>query len=252
MSPRPLEPGAIVSYELTGNRGAALLTRYPTYCEDSLERSGFEKYTKRHYKSWVKFARDKQYGDNIHPILVSGFDMTRDFDMVAYSQESTSLEAGLTIAVPTLVAASPSLWGTRQTRCSPHTNRGPRTYNPLTRDLAPGFLSSGGAEISGIPDGFNQCVFIRYCTMRSRMPIGMFSEVIWAGAMPLRDLGSGKNRGVTFSGLAVQVNDELITYDEEDPGAQLTPVMDNAGAETDVVARNTPFVWHLLSTKSPL
>jgi hypothetical protein len=59
MPPRPLEPGASFSFELTGNRGAALVTKYSTYREDSLLESVFERYTKRHYASWVAFARHK-------------------------------------------------------------------------------------------------------------------------------------------------------------------------------------------------
>jgi len=40
--PRHLEPGASFSFELTGNRGAALVTKYPTYRKDSLLESAFE------------------------------------------------------------------------------------------------------------------------------------------------------------------------------------------------------------------
>ena len=74
MPPRPLEPGASFSYELTGSHGAALVTKYQTYREDSLLESAFERYTKRHYESWAVFARYKQYGDDVWPVLVSGFD----------------------------------------------------------------------------------------------------------------------------------------------------------------------------------
>jgi len=110
--PRPLEPGVSFSFELTGNRGAALVTKYPTYRGDTLRESAFEKYTKRHYESWVAFARHMEYGNDVHPVLASGLDMTRDFAMVAYSNESTSLESDLTIAVPLLASASASVWGT--------------------------------------------------------------------------------------------------------------------------------------------
>ena len=248
MPPRPLEPSVNFSYELTGNCGAALVTKYPTYREDSLLDSAFARYTKRHYKSWVKLARDKQYGDNVQPVLVSGFDMTRDFAMVAYSHEGTSVGADFTIPVPALGSASASVWGTWRTRCSPHTNYGPQMCNPPTRVRAIGSSSSGGAETSNIPDEFSQCVFIRYYTMRPRKGIRLFPEVIRAGAGP-HDLGSGENRGDTFPELAVQADDELITDDEEDPGAQLTPMTDDADSETDIVVRNTLLVWHLPSHK---
>ena len=228
MSPRPVEPSANFSFELTGNRGAALVTKYPSYREDSQLRSAFAGYTKRHYKSWVKFARDKQYGDDVKPVLVCGFDMTRDFAMVAYSHEDTSVGGDFTIAVPALGSASASVWGTWRTRCSPHTNYGPQMCHPPTGVPTIGSSSSGGAGTGSIPDEFNQCVFIRYYTMRSKIP--MFPEVIRAGAGP-HDLGPGENRGDTFPKLAVQ----LVTEDVD--------------SETDIVVRNTPLVWHLPSHK---
>ena len=112
MSSRPLDIGANFSHELTWNRGAALGTKYLTYREDSLLESASERYTKRHYESWVSFARQKDYGNDVQPVFISGVDMTRDFAMVAYSYEDISLEADLTIAVPMLVSASASFWGT--------------------------------------------------------------------------------------------------------------------------------------------
>ena len=58
-----------------------MVTRYKTYREDTLKKSAFERYTKKHYDSWVTFARDKEYGDDVEPVLVSGFDTTKDFAM---------------------------------------------------------------------------------------------------------------------------------------------------------------------------
>ena len=141
VSPRPLEPGASFSFELTGNRGAALVTKYPTYREDSLLESAFESYTKHHYASWVALARHKQYGEDVQPVLISGFDMTRDFAMVSYSNERTSVESDLTIAVPMLASASATVWGTWRTRCSPHTNYGPQECSPPPPDRAIDFSS---------------------------------------------------------------------------------------------------------------
>jgi len=230
--PRPLEPGASFSFELTGNRGAALVMKYPTYRGDALRESAFEKYTKRHYESWVAFARHKEYGNDVHPVLVSGFDMTRDFAMVAYSNESTSLESDLTIAIPMLASASASVWGTWRTKCSPHTNYGPQQcILPLT-DQAIDFPSSQ-SDARSIPDEFNQCVFVRYYTMRSRK--WMFPKVIRAGAGP-HDLGSGENREGAFPELTVQSKSEPAMTDDED----------DTGDELDIVVRNTPYVCFLL------
>ena len=73
---RFLEPGAHLSYELTGRRGAALVTMYDTYVGDAQNQDAFEQYTKKHYDSWVQFARNKQYGSNVRPVLVYGVDLT--------------------------------------------------------------------------------------------------------------------------------------------------------------------------------
>ena len=232
MVPRPLEPGASFSFELTGNRGAALVTKYPTYRGDALRESAFEKYTKRHYESWVTFARHKEYGNDVHPVLVSGFDMSRDFAMVAYSNESTSLESDLTIAVPMLASASASVWGTWRTKCSPHTNYGPQQCLLPLSDRAIDFPSSQ-SDSRSIPNEFNQCLFVRYYTMRSRR--WMLPKVIRAGAGP-HDLGPGDNRGDTFPELTVQSEAEFTMTNDED----------DSGDESDIVVRNIPSVCSLL------
>jgi len=219
---RPLEPGAYFSYELTGKRGAALVTRYQTYKEDALKRSAFEQYTKKHYDSWVAFSREKQYGDDVKPVLVYGVDMTKDFAMAAYSSEGTSLAADLTISVPTLASASASIWGTWRTRGSAHTNHGPQQCVPpsSTQAIDP---PSQSTRVGIVSDDYNQCVFIRYYTMRRRM--GFYPMVMRAAAGP-RDLGSGDNRGDTFP--------ELI--------ARQHPAAADAGSDQDIVIHNTPYV----------
>jgi hypothetical protein len=241
---RPLEPGASFSFELTGNRGAALVTKHSTYREDSLLDSAFERYTKRNYASWVAFARHKQYGDDVQPVLVSGFDMTRDFAMVAYSNESASVESDLTIAVPMLASASATVWGTWRTRCSPHTNYGPQECSPPTPGRAIDSSSSQFAEASRIPSEFNQCVFVRYYTMRMRGPLALFPKVIRAGAGP-HDPGPGDNTTNTFPELMVQSDTRSEVSDSEDYEEEWEHTTDNAGLESDIVIRNTPYVWFL-------
>lgn len=248
--PRPLEPGASFSFELTGNRGAALVTKYPTYREDSLLESAFEKYTKRHYESWVAFARHKQYGNDVQPVLISGLDMTRDFAMVAYSHEGASLESDLTIAVPMLASASASIWGTWHTRSSPHTNCGPQICSPPPPERVID-LPSQSADTWQIPNEFNQCVFIRYYTMRSRKRLGLFPKVIRAGAGP-HDLGSGDNRGGTFPELLSQSDDEPTTSGDEDLRGEWDYAADDTGSESDVVVRNTPYVCPFCALLLPL
>ena len=237
MLSRPLEPGVHSSFELTGTRGAALVTKYPTYREDSLLAAALEEYTKRHYESWVTFARHKRYGNDVQPVLVYGFDMTKDFAMVAYSNEGASLEADLTIPVPMLASASASVWGTWHTRCSPHTNYGPQQRSPPGRAIES--PSSQPVDTRSVPDEFNQCVFIRYYTMRSRK--WLFPKVIRAGAGP-HDLGSGDNGGGTFPELMVESNAEPTTSGDGNLNRHWDPNVDGTGSETNIVVRNTPHV----------
>ena len=60
MSPRLPESSANVFFELSGDHGTAPVTRYQTYRADSPLESAFKAYAKRHYESWVAFARNKQ------------------------------------------------------------------------------------------------------------------------------------------------------------------------------------------------
>ena len=223
---RPLEPGASFSFELTGNRGAALVTKYSTYKEDSLLDSAFERYTKRHYDSWVAFARRKDYGNDVQPVLVSGVDMTRDFAMAAYSYEDVSLESDLTVAAPTLVSASASLRVTWRTRYTPHTNHGPQECAPPPPEQPMEISSLQPTDGRITPSTFNQCVFIRYYTMRSRRPLWPFPKVIRAGAGP-HDPGPGDNAEDTFTALVAQSS---------------TATADDIDVEPDTVVRNTPDV----------
>ena len=233
------------SFELTGDRGAALVTRYPTYCEDALMESTFETYTTDHYESWVAFARDKQYGNDIQPILVSGFDMTRDFAMVAYSNEGSPLRSNSNIAVP--MFATTSFRGTWRTKHSPHTNHGPQQHGPPPHERTVYFPLSQLGDTGSITNNFNQCVFIRYYTMRTRKRMSMFFKArpMKAGAGP-HDLGPGDNRGDSFPELTTQSNVEHTAGSDEDLGGNWAPIVDDTGSELDIVVRNTPYVWFLL------
>jgi hypothetical protein len=235
-----VELGAYFSFELSGNSGAALVTKYKTYRQDSLLEAAFEPYIKRHYKSWVKFARDKQYGTDIQPVLVTGFDMTRDFAMAAYSNKGTSLESGCTINVPAVASASASIWGTWLTRCSTHTNYGPQQCSPIPHEEAVDPPSSQSVGPGSAPNEFNQCVFIRYYTMRSRKRMPMFPKIIRAGAGP-HDLGSGDNEGGTFPELTLRSDAEPATNSDEDLEGQWGLNIDD-GSEPDIIVRNTPYV----------
>jgi hypothetical protein len=237
---RPLESDASLSFELPGNRGAALVTKYSTYGEDSPLESTFEAYTKRHYESWVKFACDKQCGSNIYPVLVTGFDMTEDFTMVAYTNDDASLESWSTVDVPMVASASAPIQGTWHTRSSSHTSSGPHQYGspPHERAEDSPFLQSVGT--GSVPNELNQCVFIQYYTMRSRKGRPMFPKVNRAGAGP-HDLDSG-NRGDAFPELVVRPDAGPIMNSDEHLGGQQGLATDDANPEPDIISPNTPYV----------
>ena len=246
VSSRSLEPGVNFSFELTGDRGAALTTRHPTYNEDSQLDSAFREYTKRHYKSWVKFASDKKYGENLRPVLVSGFDMTKDFAIMAYSDNRTSVQSGTTVSTPMFGPAPASAWGMWHTACSPHVKHGPQQRRPPSPTVLPS-LQSGSTESPTAE--FNQCVFIRYYSMR--LGLGFLPRVIRAGAGP-HDLGSGENRSNAFPELTVRSDTDPMSGDE-DPGGQWDPATSDSGSEPDTVIRNVPYVrLFACSSVSPL
>ena len=248
-----LEPGVSIAFELTEKQGAALVTKYRTYKEDVELEFPFKAYTKRHYDSWVSFARDAGHGDDIKPVLVTGVDMTRNFAMMAYANSGVSLASEFTTLVPMIASASASAWGTWRTEGLVHTNCGPQTCCPpsptLTTDLAP----SGDIETETVPDQYNQCVFVRYYTMRKRAL--MFPRVIRAAAGP-HDLGPGgcddegspEVEAPFDSDSDSDVASNFWDGDGEDDRSSVTSI----DSESDIVVHNTasvrispaPFSFH--------
>lgn len=162
-----------------------MVTKRATYREDIERRFAFEKYIKKHYYSWVDFAREHGHDNNPKPVLVTGVDLTKEFAMLAYSHNSVRPECEFSAAVPAVASASLSLRGTWRTEGLVHTNCGPRT-RPLAIETAPS-LDSGDHATSGstIPSEYNQCTFIRYYTIRRK---GLIPKLIKAGGGP-HDLG---------------------------------------------------------------
>ena len=192
----------------------------------------------QHYKSWVKFARDKKYGDNLKPVLVSGFDMTRDFAMVTYSDGGTSVRSDITLSIPMFGSVPTSSWGTWRARFTPHTNHGPQQCVPPSRV---GPLSSQQQTQESHSTEFDQCVFIRYYTMR----LGLFPRVIRAGAGP-HDLGSGENRENTLPEVMARSDAGPTTTGGEDLERQWDHPADNyTSAERDMVVHNVQYVRFL-------
>jgi len=172
----PVGPGARVAFELTDNRGAALVTQHPTHREDIRKVATFERYIKRHYDSWVDFASEQGYGET-RPVLVTGVHLTREFATVAYSDNQTRMECEFSATAPGVASASASLWGSWRTEGIVHTNYGP-SPPPTRRIDGPSERSTLESEI---PVEYNQCVFIRYYTIRK---LAFIPRVIKAGAGP--------------------------------------------------------------------
>lgn len=209
-----LPPGGTSGFpfQLTENRnGAALITNYETYRVDAQVESPFEEYTKRHYKSWVAFGRDKGYANDVRPILITGFDVTRDFEMVAYSDEDTSVKYDVVTQDPTLGPVTTSFRSVERIRCSPHTQKGPWELGPLPPDRVIEFPSENAKE-GDIPDDFNQCIFVRYYTMRLKKPERP-SGLITAGPVPPGFALRGPNGEIAVRELVVESDGE---YPDED------------------------------------
>ena len=185
---RMLGPGFNISFQLTEKQGAALVTKYPTYREDIQREQIFEEYTKRHYDSWVAFVREAGHGNDIKPVLVTGVDMTRDFAMMSYSNNGVCLSSEFTASVPGVASASVSAWGTWRTEGLVHTNCGPQLCRPPSSTQTTDLISSDNNHMEMVSDEYNQCVFVRYYTVRKR-PL-LVPKVIKASAGP-HDLGPG-------------------------------------------------------------
>jgi len=224
--PRSPEPGVPCPLKLNGNRGAALVTRYPTYREDSLSESTFEHYTKRHYESWVAFTRDREGAGGVRPVIVSGFDMTGDFAMVAYSNIGDHLESDPTLAILMPTPTSPSAWGTWCTSRPCDTNCGPRQCDTPSEKQVTDHPSG---DPRSIPSGFNQCIFVRYCTARLRK---------WMPPKLVRN-SLGRTTGGTLLGLTVQSGAKPTTSGNENLGTQRDPITGNAGLRLGTPAHTT-------------
>ena len=243
---RMLEPGVSISFELTEKQGAALVTKYPTYREDVELESLCKAYVKRHYEAWVTFAYDTGHSDDLKPVLVTGVDMTRDFAMMAYSNNGVSLASEFRVSAPMVASVSASAWGTWRTEGLVHTNCGPQLCSPpplaQTTDPIPSGTGNSGTET--VPDEYNQCVFVRYYTIRKRAL--MFPTVIKAAAGP-HDLGPGARDGEELPEVEAQsdpdsssdVTSSLRNEDWYDDGSFTGSFTASIGSGSDVVIHNT-------------
>jgi len=215
-----------MAFELTRKKGAALITKRPTHREDIERERTFKTYVKQHYDSWVDFARELGHGDNIRPILVTGVDLTREFATVAYSDNQTRMECEFSAAVPGIASTSVSVSGSWHTQGLVHTNCGP---HPTRRSRS---SSESPALESEIPDGYNQCVFLRYYKIRRRVFI---PTALKAGAGP-HQLPEGNHEDDNSDEEGLQVFSDDDPMEDDDPGTG------SPGDATDEVVHNVPSV----------
>ena len=230
-----LEPGTTISFQLEAQQGAALVTKYDIFRQDA--EGNFDEYIKKHHASWVAFARGAGHGD-VNPVLVTGVDRTKDFAMLSYSRASSDnyeLRAELTIPVPEV--ASASIWGTWYTRGFVHKTCGPR------------LTGENNAEPGS--NWYDQCVFVRYCTVRKRLGI---PRVIKAGAGPhdpgtgsREDGGSPNVEARSPSDSDSDVSPSLYDRDEDCDMSSVT----SAESEADTIIHNTVLVRSYLCLPVP-
>jgi len=209
-----LEPSTDFSFNFDGDRGAALVTTGERHRKDYPVRlkPQFEKYIEHNYRSWVQLAD----GMDARPVLVTGFDVTKDFAVMAYSNKPPPHDPCLDCFPMFESSRFPGRWEWHG-EYKPNTHHGPQ-------------------DARGIPTEFNQRVFIRYHTIRYRTPF----EKILASLGGLRSLVLGGNRGEISPKPTVQSGAELPASGDEGIGRQLGPVTEDTGSEPGTTVPNTP------------
>ena len=160
------------------------MTKYPTLREDIQRAGAPKKYIKKHYSSWVEFANEKDHGDDIKLVLVTGVDRTRDFAMMSYSKNHDDDDLICKFS-PAVGDTSTSVWGTWDITGFVRTNCGPKGYFSPPPTQVVSSTPSGSGTTGAISDEYNQCVFVRYWYMRK-----------WIGIRTLRAAAGPHNPNV--------------------------------------------------------
>ena len=158
--------------------GAALVARHPIHWKESPDSSRdlFDQYLHNNYDHWLELTKAKKIPRGVRPVLVSGFDLAKDFVTVSYpSRGSASLKFKKPITEPMFKSISPPFQGKWCFRSVPHIQERASTE-------------------------CNQCIFVRCHNMRRRDEIPKNIR----GAAGPHDLGSGDNEGGTFPELTAR------------------------------------------------
>ena len=132
-----------------------------------------------------------------------------------------------------------SVWGTWHSKVPIYTNSGPHLPRIPTPTQTTDPISPGIRRTDTAPDEYDQCVFLRYYTVRKRLGI---PKVIKAAAGP-HDLDSGGSRD-EGSPLGEQSasGPSALSDDSEESGSSVT----NPESESDTVTHNTTLVRSFL------
>ena len=228
LNSRTLESAPDLSFELTGERGAILLTKDWIYGEDARRLGIFEKYAKEHYASWVEFARETGDG-NVNPVLITGVHKTKDWAMLCYSGNAEVLRCKFTTSLPPA-----PVWGTWDKPGFVHAKSGPQPHRP----------PSTNDPTEAVSDECNQCVFVRYWTSRKRSWIPRILKAA-AGPHTLDRKGRGgegpRLEGRCDSDSPSDSASGSSSSCRDDDGSSST----SADTESDIMVHNTTTVRHL-------
>ena len=214
------------------------MTKSRTYIKDTQAKSRFEDYATKHRDSWHEYASSEGMPRDVHPILVTGFDVTGDFTMMAYSNRDESHETSLTIDVP----ITPAL-GSLQVQM---TGGSGTLFHQSWSEPRSESATDPPSDPRVPPDGFKSFVFIRYYTGRTRgwslsLPWWPFfskkRDPVQQGPRP------GGNRGGTLPESTAQPDGGLTTSGNGGPGGQSDLAGDDAASEPVTSIRDTSYVW---------
>ena len=136
-------PCTVYGFKLREEKGAVLVTEHPIYREDAEQLGEFEEYMKKHYDSWVKFAKRQLRKVDIGPVLVTGVYRTRDFAMLCYSRSKVDGPVDCDFTSTGDIGS-----GTWKKQGWVHTNHGPQSASPLGGDDPKSKPNTGSSSTS--------------------------------------------------------------------------------------------------------
>ena len=211
---RPHDEKDLFMFDLKGSKGAAMVTRHPIHRKDSNSLND----NPRLFDEIFKRINSPQ---GIHPVLVSGFDAVKDFEVVSYpNSDGGSFKPKRPITENMFKSLPPPFRGKWCFQFAPHIHR------------------DSSAE-------FDQCLFVRYHTLRHKGGTSRIPRVLRGGAGP-HDLGSGDNQGGAFPELTVQSSAQPTIGIDEDTGRPLGLPAGDASSGSSGVIKGRVYVWSLL------